>query len=203
MKTAHYTPGRVWKLPPLILHPFSDVTSPQKLVQGSRASLMLQGLLPNEANSTDDLQRTLLDGRFCEIRMLFYIGKDLVRWVEQCTELVNREPALQLAGVTWQSFAELAIQDPPDSVREKLRLWGVADFRTIFARAIGFNAIFADIPERTTLTDEFIRDYHRFADGMFAIRQAAASYVPIRSADFNFDLYASGEYSRMLEQQWQ
>ena len=203
MKTGHYTADRVWKLPPLILHPFSDVSSPQKLVQSSRASLILQGLLPDGSSSVEELEQTLLDGRFCEIRMLFYIGKDLLRWVEQCTELVDREPELRTAGVRWQSFADLAIQDPPAAVREKLRLWGVADFRTIFARAIGFNAIFADVPERTTLASNFIRDYHQYADHLFAVRQASSSYAPIRSADFHFDLYASGEYSRMLEQQWQ
>jgi hypothetical protein len=35
------------KLPPLILHPFADPTGPDKLLESSRASLMLQGLLPS------------------------------------------------------------------------------------------------------------------------------------------------------------
>jgi len=34
------------KLPPLILHPFADAGGPEKLVESSRASLKLQGLLP-------------------------------------------------------------------------------------------------------------------------------------------------------------
>ena len=37
----------VWDLPPLILHPFSDERGPNKLVESSRASLMMQGLLPS------------------------------------------------------------------------------------------------------------------------------------------------------------
>ena len=36
-------------LPPLILHPFADAGGPDKLVESSRASLMLQGLLPRES----------------------------------------------------------------------------------------------------------------------------------------------------------
>ena len=67
------------RLPPLILHPFADATGPDKLVESSRASLMLQGLLPSSGQSQDELDRALLDGRFCEIRMLFYVGKDLTR----------------------------------------------------------------------------------------------------------------------------
>lgn len=203
MKTGYYTAGRAWKLPPLILHPFSDATSPQKLVQSSRASLVLQGLLPGEKNTVRDLEESLLDGRFCEIRMLFYIGKDLVRWIEQCTELMEREPELRTAGVRAQSFADLVVQDPPAPVREKLQLWGVADHRTIFARALGFNAVFAEIPDRATLSLPFIRNYHQYADHMYAVRQGACSYASLRPAEFEFELYASGEYSRMLEQQWQ
>src|SRR3982751_3700050 len=98
MNSETYTPDRTWKLPPLILHPFSDSSSPQKLVQSSRASLMLQGLLPIETFTIDQLQSILLDGRYCEIRMLYYVGKDLLRWIEQSTEFVSREPALRTLG---------------------------------------------------------------------------------------------------------
>src|SRR5271163_5199102 len=73
-------------LPPLILHPFADAGGPDKLVESSRASLMLQGLLPTGERSTEDLDLSLLEGRYCEIRMLFYVGKDLVRWIDQCLE---------------------------------------------------------------------------------------------------------------------
>src|SRR6202795_1622160 len=92
-------------LPPLILHPFADSGGPDKLVESSRANLMLQGLLPTGERSSDDLERALLDGRFCEIRMLFYVGKDLLRWIDQCLELVSRSPALSDSGIRYQSFA--------------------------------------------------------------------------------------------------
>src|SRR5579864_7291332 len=77
-------------LPPLILHPFADAAGPNKLVESSRASLKLQGLLPSGESSQEDLDRTLLEGRYSELRMLFYVGKDLARWIEQCVELVDR-----------------------------------------------------------------------------------------------------------------
>ena len=64
-----------WELPPLILHPFSDHSGPGKLVQSSRASLMLNGLLPQDESSEDELTRKLIEGRVCEIRMLFFVGR--------------------------------------------------------------------------------------------------------------------------------
>jgi hypothetical protein len=73
----------VRKLPPLILHPFADASGPHKLVESSRASLMLQGLLPTGEQSSEELERTLLDGRYQEIRMLFYVGRDILRWIDQ------------------------------------------------------------------------------------------------------------------------
>jgi hypothetical protein len=203
MKPEPYIADRVWKLPPLILHPFSDASSPQKLAQSSRASLMLQGLLPQESFSIEELQKILLDGRYCEVRMLYYVGKDLMRWIEQCTEFVQRENSLRASGIEWQSFAELLVEDSPLPVREKLKNWGVADYRAIFARGMGLNAVFAEVPDRNTLTDDFIRNYHHFADRMFACKQAECPYPAIRAADFDFELFASGEYSRMLERQWQ
>jgi hypothetical protein len=203
MQIDAYRADRVWKLPPLILHPFSDSSSPQKLVQSSRASLMLQGLLPTDSSDPNELQAILLEGRYCEVRMLFYVGKDLVRWIDQCTEIVHREPPLQFAGIEWQSFANLLVDDCPSAVQNKLRQWGVADYKAIFGRAIGLNAIFSDAPDRLLLADDFVRNYHQFADHMFACKQSEKRFTPIRSTDFEFELFASGEYSRMLEKQWQ
>lgn len=197
------TPQKTWKLPPLILHPFSDAAGPNKLVESSRASLMLQGLLPTGESTTEDLDRVLLDGRFCEIRMLFYVGKDVVRWIEQCQEFAVRDEELLSRGIQFQSFAALLVDDPPMPVREKLRRWGVADYRHIFSRALGLNAIFADVPPRPSLADEFVRHYYRYADQMYACRQRLHSFAQIDAQTFDFDLYASGEYSRMLEREWE
>jgi hypothetical protein len=196
-------PGKhPWKMPPLILHPFADSSGPTRLVESSRASMMLQGLLPNSEFSAEELDRRLLDGRFCEIRMLFYVGKDLTRWLEQCMDLVNRESALKQRNVKAQSFAALLVEDPPESVKTKLRKWGVADYRAIFSRALGINSIFSEVPTRTELTDEFIRQYFRYADQLYACYLSLAPHPAINALEFQFELYASGEYSRLLEKEW-
>src|SRR5580658_3293802 len=111
------------KLPPLILHPFADAGGPDKLVESSRASLMLQGLLPSGERTTDDLDKSLLEGRYCEIRMLYYVGKDLTRWVEQSLEHVERQPAFRDSGIKFQSFAAYLVNNTPVTVQAKLRKW--------------------------------------------------------------------------------
>jgi hypothetical protein len=193
---------QLWKLPPLILHPFSDSSGPNKLLESSRASLMLQGLLPSGDFTPFELEQKLIDGRFCELRMLFYLGKDLGRWVEQCLEVVERDSQLKTSGVRAQSFATMLVEDPPDNVRDKLKTWGVADYKAIFSRAIGLNSVFADVPERDLLSLEFVRNYYRYADHMFACTQQMVPFTEIRSKNFQFDLFASGEYTRMLEREW-
>lgn len=189
-------------LPPLILHPFADPSGPGKLVESSRASLMLNGLLPSGAQTQSELDRAVLEGRYCEIRMLFYVGKDLIRWIEQSIEVTEREAEYQGRNIRFQSFADYLVRSTPFAVQSKLRKWGVADYKAIFTRALGLNAIFAEVPPRHSLTDDFIRNYYRYADQFYAIAQAAAPFSEVTSVDFTFDLYASGEYSRMLEQAW-
>lgn len=196
------TRAKTWKLPPLILHPFAEAAGPDKLVESSRASLMLQGLLPSGQMTRDELDKKLVDGRFCEIRMLFYVGKDLLRWIEQCMDLVDRDEELKRTGFCYQSFAAILTEDPPRNIREKLKNWGVADYKSIFTRALGLNAVFNDVPQRQLVTDEFIRHYYRYADQLFACRQLLWSFGDIKPTQFEFDLYASGEYSRMLEREW-
>ena len=201
META-ISPNQVWKLPPLILHPFSDSSGPNKLLESSRASLMLQGLLPSGDFSAWELDQKLLDGRFCELRMLFYLGRDLGRWIEQCLEMVDRDPSLKTYGIKQQSFATMLVEDPPDNVREKLKVWGVADYKAIFSRALGLNSVFNEVPDRLVLASEFIRNYYRYADHMFACTQQMGHFSEIHSKNFQFDLFASGEYTRMLEREW-
>src|SRR5262245_55855740 len=92
-------------LPPLILHPFASAGGPDKLVESSRASLMLQGLLPSGERTTEELDLALLEGRFSEIVMLFYVGKDLVRWIDQCLEYTDRQADLRESSLRYQSFA--------------------------------------------------------------------------------------------------
>ena len=191
-----------WELPPLILHPFSDHSGPGKLVQSSRASLMLNGLLPHDESSEDELTRKLIEGRVCEIRMLFFVGKDLLRWIAQCIDFIGSVAELKNAGIREQSLAEFLVQNPPESVRAKLRGWGVFDYKSIFSRAIGLNSVFSQPPDECTVSAEFIRNYFRYADHMFACRQQMQSFTEVTTENFDFQIYASGEYSRLLEKSW-
>jgi hypothetical protein len=188
-------------LPPLILHPFADANGPSKLVESSRASLMLQGLLPTGEFTAEQLEQRLLEGRYCEIRMLFYVGKDLNRWIEQCLEFTDHHADLQDRGYTAKSFASFLIYRTPAAVQAKLRKWGVADYRSIFSRALALNTLFANVPERHTLSDEFVRNYYLYTDNIFKLN-LQPQFQEVNGADLIFDLYASGEYSRMLEQEW-
>jgi len=189
-------------LPPLILHPFADAGGPGKLVESSRANLKLQGLLPQGEATREELDRALLDGRYSELRMLFYVGRDVARWVEQCLEFVERHQEALPQGLSHQSFAALLIQDAPPAVQAKLRKWGVADYKSIFTRALGLQCLFADAPPREILSDEFVRNYYRYADQMFQVKQGEREFVAVTSRDFHFELFSSGEYSRMLERSW-
>jgi hypothetical protein len=203
MQAAVLPKGQVWDLPPVILHPFTDPAGPDKLVESSRAHLMLQGLLPTGDLSRDQIETRLLDGRYCEIRMLFYVGRDLERWIEQCVEMTQRDPILAASGIGAPGFIQLLVEHPPEAVKEKLKKWGVADYKAIFTRAIGLNTLFAELPERTILSAEFIRHYYRYADHIFTCWQSGAASTSLPPKHFHFDLYASGEYSRMLEREWE
>ena len=192
-----------WTLPPLILHPFSDPDGPNKLVESSKASMMLQGLLPQGSLSKEELDQTLVNGRFCEIRMLYYVGRDLVRWIEQCIEQIDHEPELQGKNYKFQTFAAYLVEDAPPTVQAKLKKWGVADYKSIFSRALGLNSVFVEAPMQEMLTANFIKNYYRFADQMFAVQQHQASFNRLPAGQVEFDLFASGEYSRMLAKEWE
>lgn len=201
--TALLSDKKVAMLPPLILHPFADPEGPAKLVESSRASMMLQGLLPAGHLSQEELDRTLLNGRFCEIRMLYYVGKDLVRWIEQCMDHVSRDSELKTGNYRFQSFAAYLVDEAPEPVRAKLKKWGVADYKSIFARALGLNAVFAEVPDQELLSPDFIRNYYRFADQMYAVLQHQTPFTRIQAQDFDFELFASGEYTKMLAKEWE
>ena len=134
--------------------------------------------------------------------MLFYVGKDLMRWIEQCMEHLARQPELDAAGIRYQSFAAYLVGHTPAAVQAKLRKWGVADYKSIFTRALGLNAVLAGPPKRELLADEFVRSYYRYADQMFQCRQGEAPFADISDLGFEFEIFASGEYSRMLEREW-
>lgn len=194
---------RYWELPPLILHPFSDNRGPELLVECSRAQMMLAGFLPPEGSSREQMEEIVLRGRVCEVRMLYYVGLDIDRWLEQCVEVATREPALKDMRLTRGSFAGLLVSAPPPHIHEKLNAWGVADYKALFARALGLNAVFETAPDLETLRSGFLMDYHRYADGFFRCWNEANAGVAATPEAFSFDLYASGEYSRILERQWE
>jgi hypothetical protein len=192
----------VWNLPPLILHPFNERVPPATLLENAKAALMLAGLIPDGGSDQAELKRRLLSGRYAEIRMLYFLGKDIFRWIEQCGEQIARAPELEQAEVYAQSFAGLLASSPPLNVQEKLTRWGVGDHAAIFARAIGLNAAFAVPPAMESLTEDFLRNYHRYADGLYRAYMETQPHRVIAPANFRFEIYASGEYSRMLESEW-
>ena len=101
-----------------------------------------------------------------------------------------------------QSFAVLLIQNPPPAVALKLQGWGVADSSPIFSRAIALNRLFREAPALELLAEDFLRNYHRYADFVFACWRQLTPFNEIGSENFHFELYASGEYTKMLESQW-
>jgi hypothetical protein len=191
-----------WELPPLILHPFNERIDPAFILKSSQAALMLAGLAPGDGSDQDELRRRLMAGRYAEVRMLFFLGKDVWRWIEQCEELVEHTPDLHGCDLHSQSFAGLLTANPPVSVKKKLITWGVADYASLFSRGIGLKAMFATPPSLELLTPEFLSNYHRYADALYRSYMDGRAHRSIAAANFQFDLYASGEYSRLLESQW-
>lgn len=194
---------RRWELPPLILHPFSDKRGPETLVECSRAQLMLAGIIPMDGFERETLEKRVVDGRVCEVRMLYYVGLDLNRWLEQCIEVAAHEESLKETRLSKSSFASLLVSDSPVHVHAKLQGWGVADYKSLFSRALGLNAIFACPPEASVAQAGFLLDYHRYADGFFRSWRDNQSGDPATPDSFTFELYASGEYSRILEHEWE
>ena len=191
-----------FKLPPLILHPFSAPEEATVLAQSSRASLILKGYLPSQLVPECELDRHLIRGRFAELRMLFYVGKDLGRWMEQCVEATGGRQEFARLGLGREAFATLLVEEAPANVHKKLELWGVLDYRALFRRAIGLHCVFEEVPPAECLSADFLRGYHRHADRWFESWMVGRPLPVVNWDDFPFDLYASGEYALMLERSW-
>ncbi|MBZ5584791.1 MAG: hypothetical protein LAQ30_21785, partial [Acidobacteriia bacterium] len=80
---------------------------------------------------------------------------------------------------------------------------GVADYLAIFARAIALNTVFQQPPALDDLSEEFLRNYHRYADALFRCYMESHTCPPATPGRFRFELFASGEYSRLLESEWE
>jgi hypothetical protein len=189
----------VWNLPPLILHPFAGREGPDKLLEGARAAMMLRGLLPGNVDG-DELRRRFLLGRHNEVRMLYFLGKDIFRWIDQCQETID---GVGTPGIRAQSFAALLVDTPPRGVTEKLTSWGVNDQRAIFSRAIGLRSTFEELPLVELLSPRFLQNYHRYADHLYACHQELSTFTVISPETFRFELYGSEEYSRKLSAQFE
>lgn len=192
-----------WTLPPLILHPFSEDDSPDEILEGSKASMMLHGLIPGLGKDREHLSRAVLRGRAREVRMLFFLGRDLLRWIEQCVDFVSRTPELASANIRAQSFASLLVEGPPDSVTRKLQTWGVTDQKSVFSRAMAITGVLMDPPTSESLTPLFLNNYHRFLDYLFICFQNLEPFTEISCDNFTVEMYASAEYSQMLAEQWE
>ncbi len=203
LNTSESTITGQWILPPLILHPFSGENSAERLLEGSKASLMLHGLIPNAGKDRDWLNNAVLQARVQELRMLYFLGKDLLRWIEQCVDFVDRTPELSTKGVRAQSFAAFLVERPPESIAQKLQLWGVTDQRSVFSRAIGVTTCLNMPPSTDTLTVLCIQHYHRFVDYLYVCYQNLEPFSEITCDNFKVDIYASAEYSQMLSEQWE
>jgi hypothetical protein len=184
----------------LILHPFGGESSSSVLLEGSRASLALQGLIATGLDD-DELLRRLMAGRYQEVRMLICIGKDLLRWIGQCMDCVGRAGALNPA-LSEQSFASIVVESPPEPVRHKLENWGVTDRRGVFARAIALNSIFEEPPPPDCLAPGFLNSYHRYADFAWMCFQQLRPFHEVDPAGFTFEIFASDEYAQKLESEW-
>ncbi len=195
-------PAASHHLPPLILHPFANAASSLQMMESAKAAA--QSVLggAEQRSRAEELQEVILAGRYAEWCMLYFVGKDLVRWLTQCVDFGKRSASLREQGLVEQSFAEFLIAHTPPEVASKLRTWGVTDYPRIFARSIAIHIQFEQPPPRQWLATDFLRSYHRFADYAYECWKESVKFPALSAAEFRFDLYASGEYSKLLEQQW-
>src|ERR1700676_4963762 len=118
-------------LPPLILHPFGGDNGTPQLLEGSRAAIALQEASLSNPHYADIQKRVAL-GRYQEIRMLLFLGKDIFRWIDQCLDQMERSGNIGLR-INAQCFSALIVDAPPAAVRAKLEGWGVSDRRAVFS----------------------------------------------------------------------
>ena len=96
---------------------------------------------------------------------------------------------------------DLLVENPPESVVQKMQQWGVGDFRAIFARSLGLAAVFPHPPAREYVSDVFVLDFARYADTLYRVRRHSLS-AATEAGSFMFEVYASGEYAQLLERAW-
>jgi hypothetical protein len=191
--------AKIYHLPPLILHPFTESAATVRVLESARATLQM---LRDGGSEDAALEEQVLEGRFTELRMVFYVGKDVRRWLDQCADYCARQPELAACRIPSQSFAKLLIEQTPPDVADKLRNWGVIEYSRIFSRSIGIYNQFREPPLIESLQSDYLRFYYRYADYAYAAWQDLRKAPELDGRRFLFTLYASGEYARMLEDEW-
>ncbi len=141
-----------------------------------------------------------LEARYAEMCMLCYLGKDLNRWFRQCVEMAATH--FHADGLAESSFVNLLLFDPPAAVIRKMHDWDVPNFQLVFARAIGLNAVYPAPPPPSCVSETLLRTFHLYADALFEARLRVEPGSEIRHEDFDFEIYSSGEYARLLELGW-
>ena len=136
--------------------------------------------------------------------MLIFLGKDIFRWLRAMCGSHMQSAADPDNRISEQSFSALIVEDPPEQVKRKLEDWGVTDRRTVLSRAIGIHSLFQEPPPASALSPIFLLNYHRYADHAYICFQHLRSFPPRWSkSGFQFEIYASEEYARLLSQQWE
>jgi hypothetical protein len=134
---------------------------------------------------------------------LYFLGKDLFRWIDQCVESCTRQPGRGRNPLQPQRLARILVSETPAPVRDKLIQWGAVDYAAIFRRAIALHCLFTEPPTVQQLGVEFLSNYHRYTDAVYRTYLESAQDDPrIEPGQCRFQIYASGEYSRLLESQW-
>lgn len=192
----------VHPLPPLILHPFTTLPSTDQALENTKALLSLTKEKLGLDEKEKLLRKGVPGGRYAEFRMLFYVGKDVCRWIEQCVDACRRSQKLEVSDLTEQSFAHLLVEQTPTDIAEKLKNWGVLGYSRIFSRSIGLYVQFRQLPPAHILQVYYLHSYSRYADHTYTCWRDSKPYVILPQRQFPFSLYASGEYTDILEEEW-
>ncbi len=107
------------------------------------------------------------------------------------------------SGIRYQSFAAYLVNHAPAAVEAKLEALGRGGLPVNFMRALGLNTMLAAPPARPY-------SGRRIRPQLLSLRrpdlpqsrQGQATFTGIETLDFDFEIFASGEYSRMLEREW-
>ena len=170
------------ELPPLILHPFGSSEDSSSLADRNL------GLAPALAR---------LKSRYAELCMLCSIGRDLNQWISECLE--GAQPA---DGVTASSYISLLLFDAPRNVKTKMADWGVPYYQTIFSRALGLNLVYPLAPAPDAISESLLESFHVYADSLFDLRLHMSPGAELHGQDYTFDIFASHEYTQLLESEW-